>query len=61
MLVIDNDSGTYGPPSDHLPFLGAVLEAAFPDLVVYALDRKDPTLQAEKQKIKEEAAAAAKK
>ncbi|KAI1305573.1 hypothetical protein EDD11_004908 [Mortierella claussenii] len=44
-LLIDNNSGTYGPKKEDLPKIQKVFELNFPDLVVVALDREDPYLK----------------
>jgi len=44
-LVIDNNSGTYAPPGEHLPLLKEVLQKNFPDLRVEALNHSDPQLK----------------
>merc|ERR1711988_1239432 len=41
-LVIDNNSGTYGPDKADLPKLEKIFHLNFPDLHVLALDREDP-------------------
>jgi hypothetical protein len=48
-LVIDNNSGTYGPAPEHLPKLKQLLELNFPDLEVEALNFSDPQLALYKQ------------
>ena len=43
-LVIDNNSGTYGPDPLMLPDLKELLEYNFPGFTIYAWDREDPRL-----------------
>ncbi|KAF9896396.1 hypothetical protein BX616_007540, partial [Lobosporangium transversale] len=43
-LLIDNNSGTYGPKKEELWKVQRVFELNFPDLVVRAVDREDPYL-----------------
>lgn len=44
-LVIDNNSGTYGPDPMMLPALKACMEYNFPGFKIVALDFNDPTLK----------------
>lgn len=44
-LVIDNNSGTYSPDKEMLPFLRALLEYNFADLTIYALHHEDEELK----------------
>ena len=44
-LVIDNNSGTYGPDPMMLPALKACMEYNFPGFSISALDFKDPALK----------------
>ncbi|GJJ69433.1 hypothetical protein EMPS_01779 [Entomortierella parvispora] len=43
-LLIDNNSGTYGPRKEDLHRVKTCFELNFPDLVVKAVDREDPYL-----------------
>lgn len=40
-LLIDNNSGTYGPDKEMLPKLQQLMEYNFPGLKIVALDRED--------------------
>eukprot|EP00026_Physarum_polycephalum_P017051 Phypoly_transcript_18136.p1 GENE.Phypoly_transcript_18136~~Phypoly_transcript_18136.p1 ORF type:complete len:237 (+),score=21.25 Phypoly_transcript_18136:88-711(+) len=42
VLVLDNNSGTYGPDVNDLPKLKALFERNFPDMRVETRDREDP-------------------
>ena len=44
-LVIDNNSGTYGPDPMMLPALKACMEYNFPGFNIVALDFNDPALK----------------
>jgi hypothetical protein len=45
VLVIDNNSGTYAPPKERIAKLIQFFNFNFPDLLVEAYDREDPTLK----------------
>ena len=45
-LIIDNNSGTYGPPKERLEKLKKLLQFNFgTDIPIFALDREDPLLK----------------
>jgi len=46
VFMIDNNSGTYAPSKTILPKLALLFSSNFPDLLVEALDHKDPKLVA---------------
>ncbi|KAF9207194.1 hypothetical protein BGZ49_000990 [Haplosporangium sp. Z 27] len=59
-LLIDNNSGTYGPKKEDLPKVKEIFKRNFPDLEVVALDHEDPILKEireETKKMEEEVAA----
>ncbi|KAF9583801.1 hypothetical protein BGW38_008484, partial [Lunasporangiospora selenospora] len=51
-LLIDNNSGTYGPKKENLYQVKKLFEQNFPDLIVKAVDREDPYLTAIKEEAK---------
>jgi hypothetical protein len=60
-LVIDNNSGTFGPKKDDLPGLAELFRQNFPGLRVEALDFQDPLLKQYVSQLKEENAVIAKR
>jgi len=44
-LVIDNASGTYAPPSEHLQLMSTLFERNFPGIRVETVPVGDPRLQ----------------
>lgn len=58
-LLIDNSSGTYAPKKEQLYKVKEVFELNFPDLVVLALDHKDPYLKEIREATKKAEAEAA--
>jgi len=53
-LVLDNNSGTYGPDKNDLQKLKALFQLNFPDLEVEALDFNDPKLAQYKKEMEEQ-------